>query len=323
MTPTQRFTLTHRQLGAIISRLNRSRAGNTSTGSFLENMSKLLQVLAIVVGGAWVLIDYFEFKKTNNILTNSQLKLANTTAELTQSSITLNNQLGEIKLARTKEGRLDVASESSVVRSAILPDRTFLYRVQVGVRAKNISDGRVFIPAMVIEFFIGTNTIQDLKPGQAFLINQPSSWLDKAQPGSIRWSRLTALVQEDPRQIHDELAKDEDNKNKYLGAGSELGEFIQNRGGVASDLAKAIESFTPITGNFVGVIPRGGSSHWNADFALRARPENMAGAVITFWERGENYQYMTFTDSRTELLSEAEDASSVKAQDQHIQAKVQ
>jgi hypothetical protein len=292
MTPTQRFTLTHRQLGAIISRLNRSRAGKASTGSFLENMSKLLQVLAIVVGGAWVLIDYFEFKKTNNILTNSQLKLANTTAELTQSSITLNNQLSEIKITRTKEGRLDVASESSVVRSAIFPDQTFLYKFQVSVRAKNISDGMVFIPAMVIEFFIGTNTIGDLKPGQAFLINQPSSWRNKAPPGSIEWSRLIAVVQKDPPQIDDELAK-------------------------------MITDFTPIAGRFVGALPRGGSSHWNADFALRARPENMAGAVITFWERGENDQFVTFVHSRTELLSEAGDASSLKAQDQHTSAKVQ
>src|SRR6266436_6702705 len=115
MTPTQRFTLTHRQLGAIISWLNRSRAGKASTGSFLENMSKLLQVLAIVVGGAWVLIDYFEFKKTNNDLTNTQLKLATTTAELTQSSIKLNNKL----------------------------DGTFLYRFKISIRAKNISDSKI------------------------------------------------------------------------------------------------------------------------------------------------------------------------------------
>jgi hypothetical protein len=285
MTPTQRFTITHRQLGAIISRLNRSLAGKASTGSFLENMSKLLQVLAIVVGGAWVLIDYFEFKKTNN-------KLTNATAELTQSSIILNNQLNEIKISRTKEGRLDVITESHVVRYAILEDHTSLYRFQMSLRARNVSDGAVFIPAMVIEFFIGTNTVGDLKPGQAFLINQPSSWLDKAPPGGIEWSRLTAVVQKDPPQIDDELAK-------------------------------VIADFTPIAGGFVGVLLRGGSSHWNADFALRARPENMAGAVITFWERGENDQFVSSVQSRTELLSEAEDASSLKAQDQHTAAKVQ
>jgi hypothetical protein len=93
MTLSQRFTLTHRQLGAIISRLNRSRAGKASTGSFLENMSKLLQVLAIVVGGVWVLVDYFEFKNKNNQLINTQLKLSNESAQLAQSSIDINNQL--------------------------------------------------------------------------------------------------------------------------------------------------------------------------------------------------------------------------------------
>jgi hypothetical protein len=292
MTPNERFALTRRQLATIILRLNRSRAGTASTGTFLENMSKLLQVLAIVVGGAWVLNDYFEFKKTNNSLANSQLRLAIKTAELA--------------LMRTIEERLDVASESSVVRFARFPDQTFLYRFQFSVDAKNISNATVVIPAMVIEFFMGTKVIGNLKPGQAFLINQPSSWLDKAPPGGIKWSRLTAGVQQSP-EIEAEIAK---------------------------QIAQ-IGDFTPIAGQFVGVIRAGGSSHWNADFVLRAHPEDMAGAVVTFWERGDSRDQLiytpdliytvpdltythshglSYTHSRTELLSEAEDALSLKAQ---------
>jgi hypothetical protein len=287
MTPANRLMVTRRQLSATISRLNRSRAGQASTGSFLENMSKLLQILAIVVGGAWVLTDYFEFSKSNKSLTNRQAELAITTATLTQSGLELNNKLADINVSRTTEGRLDVYSDSSVVQSAIFPDKTALYRFQVSVNAKNMSDGNVLIPAIVIEFFLGTNTIKDLKPGQAFLINQPGSWLDEVPPGSISWSRLTAVVQKDPPHID-------------------------------GDLAKIIADFTPIAGGFVGVLPRGGSTHWNADFVVRARPEDMAAAVITFWERGENYQIGKFVHTRTELLSEAEDASSPKAQDQHV-----
>ena len=101
MTPRRPFTLTRGELAAIISRLDRSRAGGAATGSFLENLSKLLQVLAIVGGGAWVLLDYFEFKKTNNELTNKQLELALKTAELSQSSTMLNNQLNQLKLTPT------------------------------------------------------------------------------------------------------------------------------------------------------------------------------------------------------------------------------
>src|ERR1700730_15071314 len=107
MRPSQPFIITRRQLGALISRLNRSYAGRASTGAFLENLSKLLQVFAIVGGGTWVLIEYFDFKKTNNELTNVQLELTNQTAKLNQASIALNNRLNELKIEGTIRGRLE------------------------------------------------------------------------------------------------------------------------------------------------------------------------------------------------------------------------
>jgi hypothetical protein len=288
MTPSERFTLTRRQLGALISRLDRSRAGRASTGSFLENLSKLLQVLAIVVGGAWVLIDYFEFKNTNNQLTNTQLELANKTAELNQTSMILNNQFSQLKLASATEGRLETATESSVLRSAKFTDGTFLYQFKCGLRIKNISDSKVVLPAMVIEFFIGTSPVAGLKTGQAFLTNVPSSWLDKAIPGSIEWSRLTANVQRIPYKFDEEVEK-------------------------------RITEFPRTVGGLVGEIPPGGLRHWNADFVLRARPENMAGAVITFWARGEKEPFgRPYTYTRIKMLSDAEDAPSLRAQEPHI-----
>jgi hypothetical protein len=59
----------------------------------------------------------------------------------------------------SNEGRLDVTTESSVVRAARFPDQTFLYRFQISVRVKNISKATVVIPAMVVEFFIGTTKL--------------------------------------------------------------------------------------------------------------------------------------------------------------------
>jgi hypothetical protein len=72
--------------------------GTPSAGTFLENFSKLLQIVVVFVGGAWVLVDYFEFAKANKELTNKQLALVNQTAGLTQSSIALNNQITDLKL---------------------------------------------------------------------------------------------------------------------------------------------------------------------------------------------------------------------------------
>ena len=107
----QRFPLARKQFKAAISRANRSRLGSASSGAALENLSKLLQVVAIFVGGAWVLMDYLEFKRSNNELLLQQGRLAVTTARI-------NEDLNKLKLARSTEGRLEVAMESSVVRSA-------------------------------------------------------------------------------------------------------------------------------------------------------------------------------------------------------------
>src|SRR5262249_15235132 len=136
-------------LRAVTASLNRSQLGSAYTGSFLDNASKLLQILAVVVGALWALNEYKEFKKQNNALVNKQLALANQTAELTQSSINLNNQLNQLKLVRSTAGRLDVTNDSSVVRSSKFDDGTFLYRFTVGIAAKNISDSIVEIPAVV------------------------------------------------------------------------------------------------------------------------------------------------------------------------------
>jgi hypothetical protein len=112
--------LSSRQFASIVARLNRlnrSRAGSASTGQLLENIFKLFQVLAIVVGGAWILLDYFEFKKINGELTIRQLQLANETAQITQASVDLNNRLSQVKLSHITQGRLEITADSNVMRS--------------------------------------------------------------------------------------------------------------------------------------------------------------------------------------------------------------
>jgi hypothetical protein len=285
MTPRRPFTLTRGELAAIISRLDRSRAGGAATGSFLENLSKLLQVLAIVGGGAWVLLDYFEFKKTNNELTNKQLELALKTAELSQSSTMLNNQLNQLKLTRTVQGRLEVGGDSSVVRSAKFPDDTFLYRLQITLKVKNISDSTVSVPAVVTEQFIGKTPVAALKSEQAFLVNVPSSWLRTPTLGSVEWSRVVAVVQRVPDQIDEEIEKQ-------------------------------IANFPLTPGGLLGEIRSGELANWTASFVLKARSEDMVGAVATFWVQGEDGLRGPYTFTYYEILSEAEDAHSLKTEGQ-------
>src|SRR3984957_10263935 len=192
MRPTNRFLLTRRQLVSVLSHMSRSRIGQASTGLVLANILTLLQTLAIVGGGGWVLLDYFEFTNRNHELTNAQATLAIQTAQLAQSGAEITNMLNQLKLQHTSQKRLDSDSESSAVRAAKFDDGTALYRFQFSITVKNISETNILIPALVVEFFLGTtNTVKNLRPGTASLINQPSSWSALPVPGAIDWSRLS------------------------------------------------------------------------------------------------------------------------------------
>jgi hypothetical protein len=259
-------------------RLNRF--ASSATGSFLENISKLLQILAIVVGAGWVLKEYREFTDLNHQLVNQQLQTAQKTAELTQSSLDLSNKLNQLRLVQTGQGRLEITSESSAVQARKFDDGTYLYRYQASILAKNVSDGAVTIPAMVIEFFVGTMpTEADIQAGKGFLVNQPSSWLDARNvmitaTGGVEWKRIGVFAQQIP--------------------------------GITDEFAKVIRQFPLMSGGFVGNIGLGEAHHWNTDFVLRARPEDLAGSVITFWTIDQNEEVRRFTHTRTELLSEAQ-----------------
>jgi len=287
MTPRQRAKFFRREIGAFIGRLNRSHAGSSKTGSFLENAAKLMQILAIVIGGAWVLNDYFEFKKVNNKLTNTQLQLATQAAAVTQTSIELNNQLSEFKLANTTMSRLEVVPDSSVVRSTKLGDGSFIYRFTFSISVKNVSDAPIVLPAMVLEFFVGSSPSKNLTPGQAFIINPPISWQSQptpsTNPGFVTWTRRLQYANKLP------------DVDKAL-----------------EDQIPAYDSTSPI---LLGEIRSGEAAGFQVNFVFRAQPKDAAGAVLTFWAGGQNERPSIFTETRTELLSEAEDARSLSMND--------
>jgi hypothetical protein len=276
MMTFQQFPLTRRQFKAAISQLNRSRLAKPSTGSALENISKLLQVVAIFVGGAWVLMDYLEFKKSNNELMLQQGRLAVTTAQITLD-------LNKLKLERSTEGRMEVAIDGSVVRSVRLEDGTFLHRYHVSLEAKNISESTVFIPAIVVEFFIGTMPKDELKPNEALYINPPNGWLDEAVPGRISWTREGVYA-------HSQIESPIDD-----------------------EVEKNIQAFPPLgAAGFAGNVQSGATTQIGLSFLIRSRPDAVAGAVITFWDRTANSSHYKQVHTNYELLSEAEDALALK-----------
>ncbi len=267
----------HRQVKGIAKQLNRSRLGSPAAGSVLDNLSKLIQVLAIVIGGVWILNDYWEFKKQNNELTIQQQQLAIRTAELTQSSDQIDNKLNELKLSRTVEGRLAVTSSSSVMRSSRFEDNTSLYRFNVSLQGKNVSDSNINIPAMVIEFFVGAIPSGKLTSGKAYLINEPNSFQDSQTTGTVKWTKVADAVHR-----------------------------VAN---IDGELQKIIKDFPVVNGGLIGTIAPSEESDWASNFVFRARHGDIAAAVITFWTKDEKRNIRSFVETRLELLSEAIDTA--------------
>jgi hypothetical protein len=272
----QRFRFS-RPAKAKIFRISRSRLAKPSTGSALENISKLLQILAIVIGGAWVLKDYYEFKKANNEFVNRQAELAIATGKLTEA-------LDTLKLEHSKEGRIDSDMGASVTRSTRFDDGTFLYRYYVWLKVKNISDTRISIPAVVVEHFLGTASKDELKPNEALYVNLPPQWQqqEKDVTGSISWTRKGAYMESK----------------------------IENRSD--QDLVEQIPPFPKMAIDFAGSLPSGTFTDIGVSFLLRARPDAIAGAVITIWARGRDDFPLPVVFSHHDFLSDAEDASAQK-----------
>jgi hypothetical protein len=167
-----------------------------------------------------------------------------------------------------------------VARSTKFNDNTFLYRFGVHLAAKNISDSAVHVQAMVTEIFLGS--VPEAEVGKATLISLPYSSLEQASPGPIKWTRLGAYSQQLPE--------------------------------IDPELKKAIADFPVTAGGIPGTIEPNESHEWNAGFILRARPTNIVAAVIMFWATDESNGLRVFEQTRSELLSEAEDASAARVE---------
>jgi hypothetical protein len=243
-----------------------------------------LQIVVVFVGGAWVLVDYFEFAKANKELTNKQLALVNQTAGLTQSSIALNNQITDLKLTRSLQGDINTETDASVDRIKQFEDGTNLYSFHFSFQAKNVSESNVTIPALVVEFFIGVPPETVIKDNQGYLVNPPNSFRREVPPGSIKWTKVGTY-----RQVVDNP------------------DFVSRL-----NLPDAQE----LAGNFIGEIGPQTGSHMGLTFFLRSHPDDLVAGVVTFWYSGADKQLGDQTHDRWVLLSEANEPSEKKSQNQ-------
>jgi hypothetical protein len=85
---------------------------------------------------------------------------------------------------------------------------------------------------------------------------------------------------------------------------------------IDEEIERQIADFPLTPGGSIGEIRSGESARWTASFVLKARSEVMVGAVATFWTQGEDGPRGPYTYTYYEILSEAEDAHSLKTEGQ-------
>jgi len=276
-----------RELAKIIDKLDKTSFGEASTGSFLANLSSLFQVIALVVGGGWVLMEYLSFKKLNNDLTNQQTAVAIQLASLQAISTNLNNELSRIKLDAARKGTFEVKSETSVTRYQKL-ETEGLYRFFDRLVLKNASQIDLTIHAWVVELFIGTRPKGPLSAGGAIVVNQPRSTFAKKPQSYGNKEQVPASDSIEWRPVASK---------------------VQVREQAHLDVIRDVSGIDAITGDSTGLLRPGETTEWGVTFLLRASPDDLVGAVMTvFYLVQDNETPAKWPDTRYELLSDAEDA---------------
>jgi hypothetical protein len=77
---------------------------------------------------------------------------------------------------------------------------------------------------------------------------------------------------------------------------------------IDDDLTKLVSGFPLTAGGMPGEIDPNESHDWHGGFLLRAHSTDIIASVITFWSKDESNGIRIFEYTRTELLSDAEDA---------------
>lgn len=244
----------------------------------LKDLASLIQVLALVVGGAWALYEFLSFRSEQNRLTLDQQRFAvqqqGLSARMAELSLSLQkrqDELAGLQVGKAHESRyrLETSARASVVQRGNASDE---YWVQYTFNITNSSDQEFNVTYSVFEVFLGEIAAKFTKDLQIISVNSPPNLYVAPELGGVHWQRIYGRAHVYDRVPDQDLA------------------FLKSAG------------YKPIQGGGgTRVLRAGESSKWEQDFLIHAKPDAWIGFVVN-WGMDFGYRWKDNSFRLQELL---------------------
>jgi hypothetical protein len=280
VAPAQPSTVTLRVDETQLSQLLENLKAPAASKLDLKDLASLIQVLALVVGGAWALYEFLTFRSEQNRLTLDQQRfavqqqgLSTRMAELSLSLQKRQEELAGLQLGKAHESRyrLDTGARALLIQHRKDSDEVW---IEYTFKITNISDQEFRVTYSVLEVFRGKLAVRLTNEAPIIPVNPPPNLYVAPEPGGVRWQR-----------IHGEAHAYDKVPDRALGILKSAGyKPIQGGGGTF-------------------VLKAGESSRFQEDFVIRATPDALIGFVIN-WGMDFGYEWNARSYGLRELLSQ-------------------
>ena len=158
-----------------------------------DNLLRAAQILALVIGGSWVLIQFLLFERSKIALENKVLEADIAAKESLQRQSLIDEERKSVELVGLKTYRF--RAERSIAPTFVnqLDEKTALYNVHYQIKVTNESNVPLEISMWVLDYFTGELS-KELQHSTSFIapIGYPENrWNSgSATSGAVVWKRV-------------------------------------------------------------------------------------------------------------------------------------
>lgn len=160
----------------------------------LDQLLKIVQLASILIAAAWALLQYFSFRKENQLFILAQQELSIEAAQIGLVAAEYSAEQASIDLNKSKNQRLSGEITFEVELKKELEDGRFLYDVLFGLAVTNQSDREFEVSYEVTEYFLGALSEareRDLITPVNLPTYRPSEQITfSSHAGAIDWMRI-------------------------------------------------------------------------------------------------------------------------------------
>jgi hypothetical protein len=255
-----------------------------------ESLLRLVQALALVVGGCWVLIQFILYQRDEIQLKQDELRQSIRIKEMEVKLDELKRSRATHELASLTTYRFSVDRKIKVKRIAGGDPKNPIYEVNYSVSLKNVSDEQFEASLWVLDYFIGLPD-QEVKKSPVVMkpVGTPSGrWNPSGgTDGSIRWKPV----------------------------GSMGAVFAAAEGKIAEPWASAARQDVELKsgGGLTGTLKRDQSYDYSEDYLVKAPSGSYVALVASFcFNRCNTNDDLYTTRDYAQLPDETEDEKDAK-----------